>query len=109
MLMRPEPIFASVEAVDPPRPLFLLGPGGRRFDQALANFRRVRELAPDHWESRFNEAVVLAFGLRRYDEAEALVEELRRLQPDNPNVERLAAGIEESKSAACARRGIWRT
>ena len=37
MVMRPEPIFASVEAVDPPRPLFLLGPGGRRFDQALAH------------------------------------------------------------------------
>ena len=32
--MRPEPIFASVEAAEPPRPLFLLGPGGRRFDQA---------------------------------------------------------------------------
>jgi tRNA (guanine37-N1)-methyltransferase len=36
MLMRPEPLFAAVEAVDPPRPLYLLGPGGRRFDQALA-------------------------------------------------------------------------
>lgn len=36
MLMRPEPIFASVEAADPPRPLYLLGPGGRRFDQAMA-------------------------------------------------------------------------
>jgi len=36
MLMKAEPIFASVEAADPPRPLFLLGPGGRRFDQALA-------------------------------------------------------------------------
>jgi tRNA (guanine37-N1)-methyltransferase len=36
MLLRPEPIFASVEAADPPRPLFLLGPGGRRFDQRLA-------------------------------------------------------------------------
>ena len=34
MLMRPEPIFAAVEAADPPRPLLLLGPGGRRFDQA---------------------------------------------------------------------------
>ena len=38
--MRPEPIFAAVEAADPPRPLLLLGPGGRRFDQAVA-----RELA----------------------------------------------------------------
>ena len=40
MVMTPEPIFRAVEAVDPPRPLFLLGPGGRRLDQALA-----RELA----------------------------------------------------------------
>ncbi len=37
MVMKPEPIFASVEAVDPPRPLLLMSPGGRRFDQALAN------------------------------------------------------------------------
>src|SRR3978361_329295 len=40
MVMRPEPIFASVEAAQPPRPLLLLGPGGRRFDQDFA-----RELA----------------------------------------------------------------
>jgi tRNA (guanine37-N1)-methyltransferase len=37
MVMRAQPIFEAVEAVMPPRPLFLLGPGGRRFDQALAN------------------------------------------------------------------------
>jgi tRNA (guanine37-N1)-methyltransferase len=36
MVMKAEPLFASVEAADPPRPLFLLGPGGRRFDQRLA-------------------------------------------------------------------------
>lgn len=36
MVLRPEPIYASVEAADPPRPLFLLGPGGRRLDQAMA-------------------------------------------------------------------------
>jgi tRNA (guanine37-N1)-methyltransferase len=36
MLIRPEPVFASVEAADPPRPLLLLGPGGRRFDQGWA-------------------------------------------------------------------------
>ncbi|MBO0746791.1 MAG: tRNA (guanosine(37)-N1)-methyltransferase TrmD [Acidimicrobiaceae bacterium] len=36
MVLAPEPIFAAVEAVDPPRPLFLLGPAGRRFDQAMA-------------------------------------------------------------------------
>jgi len=37
MVMRAQPIFESVEAVMPPRPLFLLGPGGRRFDQSMAN------------------------------------------------------------------------
>jgi tRNA (guanine37-N1)-methyltransferase len=37
MVIRPEPVFASVEAADPPRPLLLLGPGGRRFDQAMAH------------------------------------------------------------------------
>ena len=36
MLMRPEPIIECIEAVAPPRPLFLLSPGGRRFDQATA-------------------------------------------------------------------------
>jgi tRNA (guanine37-N1)-methyltransferase len=36
MLMKPEPLFDAVEAADPPRPLFLLSPGGRRFDQSLA-------------------------------------------------------------------------
>jgi tRNA (guanine37-N1)-methyltransferase len=36
MVMKPDPIFAAVEAADPPRPLLLLGPGGRTFDQAMA-------------------------------------------------------------------------
>ncbi len=35
MVLAPEPIFRAVEAVDPPRPLYLLGPAGRRLDQAL--------------------------------------------------------------------------
>ena len=40
MVMMPEPLFASIEAVQPPRPLLLLSAGGARFDQA-----RARELA----------------------------------------------------------------
>lgn len=44
MVLMPEPLFAAVEDVDSreglPRPLLLLSPGGRRFDQAVA-----RELA----------------------------------------------------------------
>lgn len=37
MVMKPEPLFAAVAAAQPPRPLLLLGPGGRRFDQAFAH------------------------------------------------------------------------
>jgi tRNA (guanine37-N1)-methyltransferase len=36
MVLAPEPLFAAVEAAAPVRPLFLLGPGGRRFDQEMA-------------------------------------------------------------------------
>lgn len=36
MVLMPEPIFATVERVEPPRPLFLLGPRGRVFDQSMA-------------------------------------------------------------------------
>jgi tRNA (guanine37-N1)-methyltransferase len=36
MVLMPEPLFAAVEAATPPRPLLLLGPGGRRFDEAMA-------------------------------------------------------------------------
>lgn len=37
MVLMPEPVFAAVEQVDPPRPLLLLSPSGRRFDQSMAN------------------------------------------------------------------------
>jgi tRNA (guanine37-N1)-methyltransferase len=36
MVLLPEPVFAAVERVDPPRPLLYLSPAGRRFDQAAA-------------------------------------------------------------------------
>lgn len=36
MVLMPEPVFGAVEAVDPPRPLLLMSPSGRTFDQAMA-------------------------------------------------------------------------
>ena len=36
MVLAPEPVFGAVELADPPRPLYLLAPGGRRFDQSVA-------------------------------------------------------------------------
>ena len=40
MVLMPEPVFRAVEETTPPRPLLLLSPAGRRFDQL-----RARELA----------------------------------------------------------------
>ncbi len=40
MVLKPGPVFEAVEAAQPPRPLLLMSPSGRTFDQAYA-----RELA----------------------------------------------------------------
>ena len=37
MVLSAEPVFTSVEKANPPRPLLLLSPGGRPFDQHFAN------------------------------------------------------------------------
>lgn len=36
MVLAPDPVFRAVEATDCPRPLYLMSPGGRRFDQQMA-------------------------------------------------------------------------
>jgi len=36
MVLAPEPVFAAVDLFAPPRPIYLMSPGGRRLDQALA-------------------------------------------------------------------------
>lgn len=71
----------------------------QRPDDALEQFAAAQRLAPDHWQSRFNEVVVLAFDLGRYDEASRVLDELRELQPGNPDVERLAAEVERRRGA----------
>lgn len=71
-----------------------------RSEEAIAFFDRAQQMQPDHWQSYFNEAVVLAFGLGSFDRAAEVVTELRELQPDNPDVQRLAAEIEDRRDAA---------
>jgi tetratricopeptide (TPR) repeat protein len=70
------------------------------YDQALEIFRRVQAMAPDHWQSLFNQVVVLAFNKKDYDGALKVLEELKRVQPNNPDVQRLAAAVEEQRKAA---------
>lgn len=66
---------------------------------AIAQFHKAQAVSPQHWQSVFNEAIVLAFGLERYDEAGKALDRLRKMQPDNPEVSRLADEIERRKAA----------
>jgi cytochrome c-type biogenesis protein CcmH/NrfG len=72
----------------------------KNFDQALEQFQKARKLAPDHWQSYYNEVVVLAFDLNRHDEATRILAELQRLQPSNPDVEKLAKAVTSQRKAA---------
>lgn len=70
------------------------------FDQALEIFRRVQKMAPDHWQSLYNQVVVLAFSKKDVAEAKKVLVELQRVQPNNPDVQRLAAAVEQQRNAA---------
>ena len=68
--------------------------------RALELFRRAKATDVAHWQSRFNEAIVLALDLRQFDQAETVLAELDRLQPGNPDVVRLKAEIARVRGAA---------
>ncbi len=69
-------------------------------ERALEVFDRAQEIEPDHWQSRFNQVVVLAFDRRDFDAAERVLDELRALQPGNPDVEALAEEVARRRGAA---------
>lgn len=71
-----------------------------RTEEALEVFDRAQTMSPDHWQSRYNEVVVLGLDLGRLDEAAEVMAELQRMQPDNPDVERLAEELERRRGAA---------
>ena len=70
------------------------------FKKALELFEQAQTLAPDHWQSRYNKVVVLAFDLKDYAAAERVLDELRRLQPQNPSIAELAAEVARRRGAA---------
>ncbi len=69
-------------------------------EQALARFRQAEKLAPEHWQSRFNQVIVLGLDLGRFDEAIGILDQLRKTQPANPEIDRLAGEIEKRRKAA---------
>lgn len=70
-----------------------------QFERALEQFRAARVKDTRHWQSRFNEAVVLAFDLKQLDAADAIVAELRGLAPGNADLDRLAGEIAKLRTA----------
>ncbi len=68
--------------------------------EALEQFRAVRDLVPDHWQARYNEVLVLAVDLDDLAAASAALDELVSIQPDNPQVVRLAAELKKRTEGA---------
>ncbi len=68
--------------------------------QALEGFHRAEALDPKHWQSRYNEVVVLAMDLQDYAAAERVLDDLRTLQPNNPDVQHLADEVARQRGAA---------
>lgn len=69
------------------------------YDGALDLFRQVQQQKPDHWQSMYNEVIVLAFKKKDLDGAQAALQRLRKLQPDNPSVQRLADEVQKQRNA----------
>lgn len=72
----------------------------RQYDLALQQFDKAQEVNPQHWQSYYNEVVVLAFDLKRFDEAGRSLAKLQELQPGNPDVARLAEAVARGRDAA---------
>jgi predicted Zn-dependent protease len=70
------------------------------FQKALGLFDRAMSIAPDHWQSRYNKVIVLAFDLKDYASAQKVLDDLQRLQPQNPSISELAAEVARRRSAA---------
>jgi hypothetical protein len=67
--------------------------GLRQFDKALDMFHKAKSLDPKHWQSYYNEVVVLAFDLKKSAEAHQILSELQKMQPANPDVAKLAEAV----------------
>ena len=70
-----------------------------RHQEALAEFDRVLQQRPDHWQALYNQILVLAFNLGDFEAAGEALERLQVLQPSNPEVGRLAAEIERRRGS----------
>lgn len=67
------------------------------FDEALGLFSRAQEAAPGHWQSLYNQAVVLGFRLGRHDDASRTLARLEAARPDL-DLDALRKALEEERT-----------
>lgn len=70
------------------------------FQEAMTRFEEAQKLQSGHWQSLYNEVVVLAFDLKDMAKAQEVLRRLRQLQPDNPEVTRLADEVKRRGGSA---------
>lgn len=70
------------------------------FDDALKTFKQAEQMAPDHWQSQYNQVIVLAFDLKQYDQAQSILDDLQKSHPDNADIRQLAEAVARERSAA---------
>jgi tetratricopeptide (TPR) repeat protein len=71
-----------------------------QFDDALKTFQEAERMAPEHWQSKYNQVIVLAFDMKQYDKAQSILNDLQKLLPDNPDIRQLAEAVAKERSAA---------
>ncbi len=74
--------------------------GLKQFPEAMARFEEAQRLQDGHWQSLYNEVVVLAFDLKDMPKAQQVLARLRQLQPNNPEVARLADEVARRSGSA---------
>lgn len=70
------------------------------FKEAMARFEEAQKLNSGHWQSLYNEVVVLAFDLKDMARAQEVLRRLRQLQPNNPDVTQLADEVKRRGGSA---------
>lgn len=70
-----------------------------QFEDALKTFQQAEKMAPEHWQSRYNQVIVLALDLKQYDKAQTILDDLQKAHPENPDIQQLAALVARERSA----------
>jgi hypothetical protein len=102
---RASELYGRYLALRPPHPdvltdfgVALRGTGD--FPGALARFEEAQRLQDGHWQSLYNQVVVLAFDMNDFGRARQVLTRLESLQPGNPEVARLAQEVTQRGGAA---------